>query len=150
MRADYFSFGNRPKTLSEVASRVGTGEQEFGVAVREFLDSFYLNQSSRNDALRERPRSIDAFHDAYFAAVGEHLARTYGLQVPQWTEDHGNGLHEPYFAGGLESLKAILFVESPLAFRRRLLFVSRNALTRASMLAESEDAPAEAATPVFR
>jgi hypothetical protein len=42
-----------------------------------------------------------------------------------------------------------LFVESPLAFRRRLLFVSRNALTRASMLAGSEDA-AGAVAPVFR
>jgi hypothetical protein len=79
MSADYFSFGNRPQTLSEVALRVGTGAQEFGPAVSEFLDSFYLNQSSRNDALQERPQTIDAFHDAYFAAVGEHLARTHGL-----------------------------------------------------------------------
>jgi hypothetical protein len=38
-----------------------------------------------------------------------------------------------------------LFVESPLAFRRRLLFVSRSALTRASMLAEPEAAKTGAA-----
>jgi len=145
MSMDGFSFGNRPKTLFEVAHRVGTGEQEFGLAVREFLDSFYLNRSSRDEALRQRPRRIDAFHDAYLAAVGEHLARSYHLEVPPWTEDHGNDLHDPYFAGGLESLKAILFVESPLAFRRRLLFVSRNALTRASMLAESDEATAPGA-----
>jgi hypothetical protein len=111
------------------------------LAIREFLDSFYLNPGSRDEALRARPRRIDAFHDAYLAAVGEHLARSYHLDVPRWTDDHGNGLHEPYFAGGLESLKGILFVESPLAFRRRLLFVSRNALTRASMLAGSAATP---------
>ena len=144
MNMDGFSFGNRPKTLSEVAHRAGTGEQDFGLAIREFLYSFYLNPRSRDEALRERPRRIDAFHDAYLAAVGEHLARSYHLDVPAWTDDHGNGLHEPYFAGGLESLKAILFAESPLAFRRRLLFVSRNALTRASMLAGSETSAPEA------
>jgi hypothetical protein len=36
----------------------------------------------------------------------------------------------PFFAGGLESLKATLFVQSPTAFRRRMLFVSKNALDR--------------------
>ena len=33
------------------------------------------------------------------------------------------------FAGGLQSLKAILIVESPSAFRRRLIFISADALS---------------------
>jgi hypothetical protein len=37
---------------------------------------------------------------------------------------------------GLESLKAILTVESPAAFRRRLLFVGKDALDRPRRVAE--------------
>lgn len=123
-------FGKKPKTLCEVVRRVKGGEQEFDPSLREFLDAFYANPASRQAAVEDRPASIDAVHDAYVAAVAEHLSRSYGLRIPEWTETHGNGLHEPFFAGGLHSLKGVLTVESPLAFRRRLLFVSKDALSR--------------------
>ena len=123
-------FGTKPKTLCEVVRRVKGGEQEFDPSLREFLDSFYANSRSRQAALEVRPDSIDAVHDAYIAAVAEHLSRSYGLPLPEWTEVHGNDLHEPFFAGGLQSLKSILTIESPSAFRRRLLFVSKDALSR--------------------
>jgi hypothetical protein len=74
------------------------------------------------------------------AAVAEHLAKSYRLPVPEWTETQGNDLHQPFFAGGLESLKAILFAESPTAFRRRLLFVSKNALSRPRLPEEDSSA----------
>lgn len=123
-------FGKKPKTLCEVVRRVKSGEQQFDPSLREFLDAFYANPSSRKAALEDRPNSIDAVHDAYVGAVAEHLSRSYGLPLPEWTETHGNDLHEPFFAGGLQSLKGVLIVESPVAFRRRLLFVSKDALSR--------------------
>jgi hypothetical protein len=123
-------FGRKPTTLVEVIRRAKAGEQKFDPALREFLDWFYVNPGSRLQAIEVRPDSIDAVHDAYVAAVAEHLARIYGLQIPEWSETHGNGLREPFFAGGLQSLKGILVAESPTAFRRRLLFVSRDALSR--------------------
>jgi hypothetical protein len=122
--------GKKPRTLCEVVRRVKSGEQQFDPSLHEFLDSFYANPGSRQAAIEDRPASIDALHDAYVAAVAEHLARSHRLSIPEWTETHGNGLHEPFFAGGLQSLKGALFVESPLAFRRRLLFISKNALSR--------------------
>jgi len=124
-------FGNRPETLREVARRVKHGEQEFDFALGEFLDSFYLRSERRLEAIAEAPERIEPLRDAYLAAVAEHLARSYGMPVPAWTETQGNELNRPFFAGGLESLKAILLAESPTAFRRRLLFVSKNALSRA-------------------
>jgi hypothetical protein len=126
-------FKRKPGTLAEVVRRVKTGEQTFDPSIREFLDSFYMNRDSRQQAIEERPDSIDAVRDAYVAAVAEHLARVYGLRIPEWSETHGNGLREPFFAGGLQSLKGVLVAESPTAFRRRLLFVSKDALSRPRM-----------------
>jgi hypothetical protein len=121
---------DRPQTLHEVSLRTLRREQPFDPALREFLDTFYAKPEGRLDALRERPELIDAVHDAYLAAVAEHLARVFSLPVPEWSETHGFALSRPFFAGGLESLKAVLTVESPTAFRRRLLFVSKDALSR--------------------
>ena len=125
-------FGRKPDSLKEVVRRVKAGEQKFDPSLREFLDSFYANSDARLRAIEERPDSIDAVHDAYVAAVAEHLARVYGLPIPEWSETHGNGLHEPFFAA-LQSLKGVLVAESPTAFRRRLLFVSKDALSRPRM-----------------
>jgi hypothetical protein len=113
-----------------VARRVHDGEQKFDAAVLEFLDSFYSRPEERASAIEDRPELIDALCDAYLSAVAEHLARSFGLPVPEWTETQGNELHKPFFAGGLESLKGVLLAESPTAFRRRLLFVSKDALSR--------------------
>ena len=126
-------FSRKPDSLGEVVRRVKAGEQKFDPSLREFLDSFYANAHARPRAIEQRPDSIDALHDAYVAAVAEHLARVYGLPIPEWGESHGNGLREPFFAGGLQSLKGILVAESPTAFRRRLLFVSKDALSRPRM-----------------
>jgi hypothetical protein len=92
-----------------------------------------VNPDSRQQAIEIRPEAIDVVHDAYVAAVAEHLARIYGLQIPEWSETHGNGLRKPFFAGGPQSLKGVLVAESLTAFRRRLPFVSKDALSRPRM-----------------
>jgi hypothetical protein len=120
----------RPRTLAEVASRVAAEEQAFDPALREFLDSFYASPETRQLAIDDPPPHLDALRDAYLAAVGEHLARCHDLEIPDWAETRGLDLQRPFFAGGLQSLKARLFVESPTAFRRRMLFVSKDALFR--------------------
>jgi len=132
-------FRKRPRSLREVASRVNNGEQDFDPAVLEFLDTFYTHPALREASISDRPELIDALRDAYLAAVAEHLARSYGLPIPDWTETQGNDLHRPFFAGGLESLKGILVAESPTAFRRRLLFISKNALSRPRMLEDIQE-----------
>jgi hypothetical protein len=126
----------RPRTLYEVSYRVSAGEQAFDPALREFLDSFYSLPDIRQSAITQQPLVLDDLHDAYLAAVAEHLARVYGLDIPEWSETHGSGHRRAWFAGGLESLKATLFVQSPTAFRRRLLFVSKDALSRPRMAEE--------------
>jgi hypothetical protein len=68
--------------------------------------------------------------DAYLAAMVETLCHEASLKPPHWTESSETFLSKPWFAGGLQSLKAILLAEAPVAFRRRNLFVSANALYR--------------------
>jgi hypothetical protein len=120
----------RPAALELVAVRTLGGEP-FDPLLREFLDEFYVgNSDMKARAIVGAPTRIDPIHDAYLAAVAEHLALRFGLSVPQWVEEPSRFLTKPFFAGGLENLKAILLVESPLAFRRRQIFVSANALSR--------------------
>ncbi len=123
---------SRPSTLLEVSRRAAAVAQPFDPALREFLDEFYSGAQSRCLAIAEEPLLLDDVKDAYLAAVAEHLAMTYAIAVPAWAEHHGRPLKKAFFAGGLESLKAVLTVESPSAFRRRLIFISKNALDRPS------------------
>jgi hypothetical protein len=121
----------RPGSIAEIAQRAAAGTSAFDTALREFLDSWQLmSEGGRSAALENEPRNIGAVQDAYLAALAEHLALEDRIAVPAWTEDPKRFLVEPYFAGGLESLKALLLVESPLAFRRRLIFISADALSR--------------------
>lgn len=103
----------------------------------DFIDDFRLRCKTHSEKLAlidEVPEWIDgdAYADcnAYLAAVVETLCREVSLPPPDWTESPRCYLHRPWFAGRLETLKAILLAESPVAFRRRNLFVSANVLSR--------------------
>jgi hypothetical protein len=52
------------------------------------------------------------------------------IEAPAWADGPSRFLQEPFFADGLESLKATPLVERPLAFSRRLIFISADALSR--------------------
>lgn len=49
--------------------------------------------------------------------------------MPEWFEQYGRKLKRRFFAGGRALLTTRLTVESAMAFRRRLRFVSKNALS---------------------
>ena len=121
----------RPRTISQIAAQAVAASRAFDPAVREFLDAWQdMNADDRQKALAAEPALIGPVQDAYLAALAEHLSLAGGWVAPSWTRTENRFLRQPFFAGGLESLKAILLVESPLAFRRRLIFVSADALTR--------------------
>lgn len=73
----------RPATLEEVAARTLGGEP-FDPLLRELLDTFYgSSPDMMGCAISSAPARIDPVHDAYLAAVAEHLALLFGLPVPQ-------------------------------------------------------------------
>jgi hypothetical protein len=123
----------RPGTLAEVAGRISAGAA-FGPTLSEFLDEFYQHPERRAAMIADEPiRLADSREHAMLGAVGEHLARRWGLAVPIWTDDPSRFLREPYFTTPIENLKAMLLAQSPLAFRRRLIFTEAEPLRRARM-----------------
>lgn len=98
------------------------------------LDDFRHHCASPEEKLAlvsDPPEPTGEKHtDSYLAAMVESLCSEANLRPPDWTASPGTYLQRPWFASGLQSLKAILLTESPVAFRRRNLFVSANALQR--------------------
>lgn len=122
----------RPHSLKEIVL-FGEGEGDMDSFLREFLDEFYVQPDSarRQTMLNDEPPLVASEHaNAYFAAVAEHLALRNHLTVPEWAADSARFLKRPFFPCGLESLKATLLMESPSAFRRRLIFVGADPLYR--------------------
>lgn len=127
----------RPGTLKEVARRVVAGEQGFGVALNEFLDEFYSDPdaTSRMARISEEPIYIgDAVSDALIGAAGEHLARRWRIgPPPRWADRKRRFLKRPWFPAGVDAEKPFMIAESPMAFRRRMLFVDAEPLRRLRM-----------------
>lgn len=125
----------RPRTLAEVARRRNSGG-DLSLLLREFLDEFY-GAVKRGDAaalIAEMPEQLPEPRDhALLGGIGEHLARRWSLAIPDWTNDRSRFLRDPYFTTDAEGFKALLLAQSPLAFRRRLIFTEAEPLRRARM-----------------
>lgn len=127
---------SRPESLYEYSHALAKGNPD-GWTLEEFLDAFYgVPQNRRQNMLDREPELLRGrigngnVTDAYLAATAEYLAWHFSLRNPEWTQDARRVTKEPWFATDIEGLKALLAMESPAAFRRRNLFVSKNALSR--------------------
>jgi len=72
------------------------------------------------------------------------VARRWSLPVPDWSNDRSRFLREPYFTTDVEGFRALLLAQSPLAFRRRLIFTEAEPLRRARMPAVPRHSPGTA------
>lgn len=126
---------SRPESLAEVSRRVRAGEATFEIAHAEFLDDFYLDTTTagRQARVEGRPEPIGEEEiDAWLGAMGEHLAQRWGLVTPRWTgEAEFMGGEQPRFYPATPTLRRLLVMESPPAFRRRMLFTYAEPLLRA-------------------
>jgi hypothetical protein len=127
---------HRPQTLAEVAQIARARPSDFAMALNEFMDEFYLDHPDK--AAQQRridpvPEPVgEALIDAWIGAAGEHLAQRWGLRRPAWTQRPEHfALQKPVFHPDSHALRGILLVESPPAFRSRLLFTMAEPLDRA-------------------
>lgn len=94
----------------------------------EFVDDF---RKSKDIRLIEQPFQCEHERfDALLASTIESLCAELGIETPNWVWEVPSCKY-PWFVSGIESLKAITIVESPVYFRRRKIFVLENFLERA-------------------
>jgi len=120
-------------TLAHIITELKSGVA-LAVALGDFLDAFY--RAPDTALLADEPPLMEgksgAAINAYLAGVAEHLAREYGLDIPGWVFDRQRYLRWPKFGNESAALRATLLSESPPAFRSRNIFITANALERAS------------------
>lgn len=93
----------------------------------DFVDDF---RRTKDSAAIAQPFALgDERKDAVLAGVIETLCDEMNIEIPGWLNSVP-ACGEPYFVSGLESLKAISIVESPVHFRIRKVFVMENFLFR--------------------
>jgi hypothetical protein len=126
----------RPQTLAEVAVIARANGGDYAMAIDEFVDEFYLDhpdKAAQQRRLDPVPDPVDdALADAWIGAVGEHLALRWGLAVPAWTRRAVHfALSDPHFLPASRAVRGVVIVESPPAFRSRLIFTYAEPLARA-------------------
>ena len=70
------------------------------------------------------------YQSAAIAGLAEHLARHDGWAPPRWVFDEWRYATPWWFVSGVRSWHAAALVESPLAFRKRGVFLTESALER--------------------
>jgi hypothetical protein len=131
----------RPQTLADVAHWARKAPSDVYIALNEFMDEFYLDHPDKS----AQQRRLDAVPqilqqpliDTLIGAAGEHLAQRWGLMVPDWTQRPAHfALEKPHFMPDSRALRGILLIESPPAFRSRLIFTGAEPLDRARFPAD--------------
>lgn len=114
-------------TLHETKQRIEAEPSNWVVALMDFVDDFryYKNIS----AIAQPLELNDERFDALLAATAHYLCNELKIETPTWIWTVPP-CKDPWFVSGMESLRAIALVESPLPFRLRKIFVLENFLHR--------------------
>jgi hypothetical protein len=124
--------------LAEVAAEVTAGG-DWSIALPEYLDTFYyalrgFAGPSPQSCLDAEPAPLDdPIRHVMLGAIAEYLAERWYLSAPHWTRDPSRFLKAPHFTAPTEKYKGWYFVQSPVAFRRRMIFTESEPLRRARL-----------------
>lgn len=114
-------------TLRELKEQINADPKWWLIHFMDFVDDFRYCKDPQ--AVAESFEMSDRKMDALLASMAESLCDEMGIEPPEWLA-RVPASPDPYFVGGLENLKAIAIVESPLRFRIRKIFVLENFLSR--------------------
>lgn len=115
-------------TLRETKALIDAEPDNWALHLMNFVDDFRRHRDRR--ALDDPFDVCGDRVEALLASTAETLCDEIKLDAPDWLSKVP-AADQPYFVSGLENLKAISLVESPLRFRLRKIFVLENFLTRA-------------------
>ncbi|MCP4396863.1 MAG: hypothetical protein GY801_06135 [bacterium] len=114
-------------TIQETKTAMKTNPEHWLIPFMNFVDHF--RRTRRLDDICEPFECDDERWDALLASTIEYLCHEQGLDVPEWVWNVAS-CRFPWFVAGVESLKALTLVESPVYFRQRKIFVLENFLVR--------------------
>lgn len=113
--------------LRQVKQQIEEEPHDWCLYLMNFVDDFRRDKD--RGAVEEPFELSDPEVDALLASTAEYLCDEVRILPPPWLANIPP-CEEPFFVGGVESLKAISIVESPLRFRMRKIFVLENFLDR--------------------
>jgi len=110
-------------TAREMAHALQRGGDPF-LAARDLVDAYRrAPRSERSVLLAEPPPTGDPRLDAYLAGMAEHFARQDQLPVPEWVEAPSRFLARAWFRAEHQGFWPMALAQSPVAFRRRRIFI---------------------------
>lgn len=114
-------------TLRETREKMLADSRWWKLYFYDFVDDF---RRSRNIEMITEPFDLsDAKTDALLASMVETLCDELSIETPLWIKKIP-ACKEPFFVSGIENLKAISIVQSPLRFKKRNIFVLETFLHR--------------------
>jgi len=114
---------SRSVDFSKIVNKLNSEQQQTYVyaEINDLLAK--CNSTSFSTTVMANPTDgLDAFQANYVAAMVEHCAQKMGELAPAWCNSVSQ-LQFPHFGSDLKSLKLHLLLNSPLAFRRRNIFI---------------------------
>ena len=118
----------KPQTIRQTKELILADEKHWQIPLMDFVDDF---RRAKDVALVAEPFAIGHERwDALLASTVQQLCLELKLEPPVWVHDIP-ACRDPWFVSGIDSLRAITLVESPVAFRLRKIFVLGNFLSRA-------------------
>ena len=113
-------------TPQETRNLMLRDREHWQIPFMDFVDHF--RRTKGQTQLPLLPPADEKF-DALIASSIEYLCNEINCSPPDWIFDIP-ACREPWFVAGIENLKAITIVESPVWFRTRKIFVLENFLKR--------------------
>lgn len=116
-------------TLAVSYKALRDGSESWKIHYMDFVDQF---RSTLDPRLLLLPPTQDLSRQltALLASIVLELSHEAKIDPPLWALKN-YFLPEPWFVSGMQSLKAIALIESPLFFRQNNIFVQQNILSRA-------------------
>lgn len=114
-------------TLREVKQQMESDPGNWAIYLMDFVDDFryYKDPAAIDEPFELNNERIDAL----LASTAEYLCEELNIEPPEWIVEVP-ACKDPWFVSGIENLKAIAIVESPVHFRIRKIFVLENFLER--------------------
>lgn len=113
--------------LQDVKTQIVHDPGNWVIHLMDFVDDFRRHKNP--EAVRDSFYCDNEKMDAMLASTASQVCSELNIPIPDWLWNVPS-VKDPWFVAGMDSLRAIAIVESPLYFRLRKIFVLENFLSR--------------------